>query len=413
MKLTRMILAGLVMAAPVQARDGGTIDNTFLSSLRAEAARNHPAVQAAALEAGAAARDVAAVRLWDDPMVGLMFMGAPQMMRREEGDVRVMAEQALPQPGLYQAQREKAEAMRLAELEGTRVPRLAAGAVAAKNAVELALVDESIRLQQGQLEWLRQMVRNAAEQAVNPDATSVDALRLESELAREIEILESARRTRESLAKRLNLSLGRPLERAWPELRLPATPVPLPVGAAEVARIPHVNPEVLAMRRRVDAARAETRIADRERQPRFSVGVQGNMYSGGNFNSAEVGVRMTLPWFNEPSYRARVDAARLRANASAADVGTLVRDLSAEVLDRANEAANAAAQARAYGGEILEKSTGAARTVEGAWISRTSSLAELLEANRFLFSIRLEQRRFIAMQLAALEDLHLLVPTQP
>jgi hypothetical protein len=36
----------------------------------------------------------------------------------------------------------------------------------------------------------------------------------------------------------------------------------------------------------------------------------------------------------------------------------------------------------------------------------------LLDSSRTLFAIRLEQRRMIAMQLAALEELHTLVPNR-
>jgi outer membrane protein, heavy metal efflux system len=80
------------------------------------------------------------------------------------------------------------------------------------------------------------------------------------------------------------------------------------------------------------------------------------------------------------------------------------------VVARATEAANAAAQARAYGGEILQKSNEALRSIEAAWVTQSARLNDVFEANRLLFSTRLEQRRFIAMQLAALEDLHVLVP---
>ncbi len=51
-----------------------------------------------------------------------------------------------------------------------------------------------------------------------------------------------------------------------------------------------------------------------------------------------------------------------------------------------------------------------AKTIEAAWISSKAPLTDLLDASRTLFAIRLEQRRLIAMQQAALEELHTLVP---
>ncbi len=93
-------------------------------------------------------------------------------------------------------------------------------------------------------------------------------------------MLDAARRSREGYAKMLNITLGRPLESRWSVLKLPSTPPPMPVAAAEVARIPHANPKVRAMKEMVSATNAETRIADRERLPEVAVGVDTQLYSG-------------------------------------------------------------------------------------------------------------------------------------
>lgn len=390
-----------------------TLSPSFLSSLRSEAAARHPAATAAELRADAMGRDVVAVRLWDDPMVGLSLMSADREMRRDDGDVRLMAEQPLPRPGLFRASRDKAEALRRAESENATSSSLEVGAAAAKNAIELALADETIEIQTKQIQFLQKLAGNARERALTPGASGVEALRIDSELTRETQILEAAKRTRDSLAQRLNLSLGRPLETHWPKLALPASPSPVPVGIAETARISHANPKVRAMKETARAADAEIDITRSERKPGVSVGVETNLYSGGDYRSTMVGVKMSLPWFNEPSYTARTDAARLRRDAAAKDVETLRREIAAEVLTLSAEAANAAAQARAYAGDIQTRTNEATRAIEAAWISSTATLSELLEANRMLFSVRLEQRRFIAMQQAALEDLHTLVPTRP
>jgi outer membrane protein TolC len=411
MKMRFWILTGLLVAGGnLVAAEQRVTNEAFLRPLRAEASRKHPAAKAAQLKAGAAAKDVRAVRLWDDPMVGLMLMGAEKKMRMDDGDIRLSLEQPLPRPGLFEANRSKADAMRRAENENAKTSALAAGSIAAKDALELALADESILLQEEQIRWMRSMADNAKQRALNPDQTSVDALRLESELAREEQILESAKRTRKSISERLNLSLGRPLDKEWPTLSLPATPPPTPIGTAEVTRIARVNPRVLAMKEMAVAAGAETRIADRERLPGVSLAVESSMYSGGDLRSASVGVKMNLPWFNEPSYQARVDAARLREQSATKEVDAMVREIATDVLALANEAANAAAQSIAYSGDVFTKSQAATRTLETSWISSKATLTDLLEANRLLFSLRLEQRRFLAMQLSALEDLRVLVP---
>ena len=413
MKSIIPIFTGLLVAGSLlRAQETRLLDETFLTALRAEACRKHPAADSANLRAAAAARDIRGVRLWDDPMAGLSLMAAETAKRRDDGDIRVSFEQPLPKPGLFAANLSKAEALHRAELENSRSSSLEIGAAAARDAIELALADESITLQTAQLKWLDSMAENARQMASNPDATSIDALRLESQLARETQILQAARRTRESVSRSLNLRLGRPLESPWPALRLSTDPAPVPVASAEIARIPHANPKVRSMKEMASAANAGTRIADRERLPQLSVGVDANLYSGGDFRSASVGLKMSLPVFNRGTYNAKTEASRLREKAAVKDIETTRLEVASAVLAAVTEAANANAQARAYSGEIYNRSLAATRAVEGSWISSKSSLTDLLESNRMLFSIRLEQRRFAAMQLAALEELNLLVPNR-
>lgn len=412
MKAISTILAGLLVAGTfLHGQESRVLNEAYLSALRREAGRTHPSSVAGKQLATAAGHDARAVRLWEDPMVGLGFMAAERMMRMDDGDVSIGIEQRLPKPGMFDAQRRKAEAMRRAATENSRTPALAAGAEAGRNAIELALADESISLQQAQITWLTALVENARQMAADPMGTSSDALRMETELVREQEMLAAARRTRSGFAQRLNLTLGRPLETPWPILKLPGTPPPVPLAQAEIARIPHANPKVRAMREMVGAATAETRMADRERLPEISVGVDANIYAAErDVRSTAVGVKMTLPWFNDPSYQAKLSAARSRELSATQDVETLRREIAAMVLNAVTEAANAAAQARAFSGAIREKAEQTTRTIEAGWISSKAPLTDLLDSSRTLFSIRLEQRRMIAMQLAALEELQTLVP---
>ena len=407
------LLAGLAMAGSLlQAGETQLLNEGQLTRLRDEAVRTHPSVAAGKDRAVAAAQDLRAVRLWDDPMVGLGLMVAQKSMRADDGDIIIGVEQTLPKPGMFAAQRGKASAIQRAELENSRAAALTAGATAARDAIELALADESVALQQTQVKWLAAMAENARERAADPLGSGVDALRMETELAKEQQMLDSARRNRGAFAARLNLTLGRPLEAPWPVLQLPTAPPPVPIALAEIARIAHANPKVRALREMAGAAGQDTRIADRERLPNMSVGIDANVYSGGDFRSATVGVKMSLPWFNDTSYQAKIAAAHSRERAADRDVETLRREVAGDVLSAATEAANAAAQAHAYAGEIQAKALAASQTIEAAWLSSKAPLTDLLDASRILFGIRLEQRRFIAMQLAALEQLQTLVPNR-
>lgn len=410
--MIRTIIAWAMAAGCLQAAESRVVDGAFLAQLRGEAARRHPAVEAAGLRAKAATQDVATVRLWDDPMAGLSLMDAPREMRMDDGDVMVGIEQPLPKPGMYAARRSKADAMQRAEVERHRGSAVGVGAEAARLAIELALADDAIALQSRQLSWLREMTENARQQSLDPAATSVDALRLESELANESQMLTAAQRTRDGIAARLNLVLGRDLASPWPRLSLPASPPPVPVAAAEIARISHANPEVRAMREITAAAQAETRIADRERLPSVAVGVDSAIYSGGDYRSTTFGVKMTLPWFNGRSYRAAIDAARTREQVAAKDVESLRLEIAGKVQAAVTEAATAAGQARSQRDEIHPKIQQASDALQAAWISSKSPLTDLLDSHRMLLASQVEERRFIALQLAAMEELNELVPAR-
>ena len=406
------ILTGLAVAGGLlHAGETQLLNDAFLAKVRNDAARAHPAAVAGKYKAKAAANDAKSVRLWNDPMVGVGFMGAAQMMRAGDGDVMLGIEQSFPKPGMFDAERRKMEAMTRAELENAQGSANAVGAEAAKAAIELALADESITLQQAQVDWMAAMAENAKQMAADPMGSSTDALRMETELAKEKQMLDAARRTRDGFARKLNITLGRSLESPWPVLQLPATPPPVPVAKAEIARIPHANPKVRAMKEMVSAANADARIADRERLPEVSVGVDTQLYSGtGDIKSTTIGLKLSLPWFNDPSYQAKIDAAKHRETAASRDMESMQREIAGMVSMAATEAANAAAEARAYSGEIHEKAQLAVKTTEAAWISSKAPLTDLLDSARTLFAIRLQQRRMIAMQFAALEDLKTLVP---
>jgi len=409
-----LFLIGFALAGGLlRAGESRVLNDGFLSELRSEAARAHPSVVGGKHRLQAASHEARAVRLWDDPMIDIGFMGAEEMMRMDEGDVMIGFEQALPKPGMFAAERAKMEAMRRAESESALGSADAAAAAAAKSAIELALADESIMLQQAQIDWMMAMVQNAKQMAADPMGSSTDALRMETELAKEQQMLDAARRSREGYAKMLNITLGRPLDSPWPVLKLPATPPPVPIAKAEIARIPHANPKVRLMREMVSAANAETRIADRERLPEVAVGVNAQLYSEtGDIKTTTVGVKISLPWFNDSSYQAKINAAKSRELAAASDVEAMRRELAGMITMAATEAANAAAQARAFSGDIHDKAVKATQTTEAAWISSKAPLANLLDSARTLYAIRLEQRRMIAMQLAALEQLRTLVPNR-
>jgi outer membrane protein, heavy metal efflux system len=412
MTISKLLLSGWLLAGTLtQAGETRLLDDAALDAIRNRAAHQHPTTIAARYRESAANQDVRAIRLWDDPMVGLGFMAArrPQM-RREEGDFQIGVEIPIPKPGLYEANLLKTGALRRAESEKIRAAMIESGIEATMLAIELALADEIVRLSSGELAWLSEMETNAGQMALLPGSTGIDSIRLASEKVKLEQDVAASRRTRDGLARRLNVVMGKTISETWPTYRLPASAPPVPLAAAEVARIPFANPRVRAMREMAGAADAEIRIADRERLPSFSAGIETRGYSQDGYRGTTLGLKMTVPWFNRDNYQAKVDAAKLRSDAAVADTEAARREVAGQVISAATEAANAAAQARAYGGEIRKKATEANESVQASWINSKAPLTDLLDTRRLLFSVDLEQRRQVAMQLAATEKLNLLVP---
>ena len=414
MKSFLLLCGGLLLAAPhARADSSRELTESFLADLRQRAVRAHPSVAAARSRADAATAGIRAVRLWDDPELGLAVKAADRAMREDDGDLRLSLSQKLPRPSVYRAERVMAAADTAAKQAETRDAALMTGREAATAAIELALADEVVAVQTAQLDWSGKMLANARAKALDPTGNAIESLRLEGELARDRQMLDSARRTRAGLARRLNVVLGQALDSPWPELRLPGRAGPTPVAAGEIARLSRSNPSYLAKLRETDAAAAGGDVARAMRKPEFMIDVETNWWSGGGeYRDTMIGLKMTLPWFNEPVYRAKIDQADRLTDAAAADTEALKRELAGKVVASVTEAENAAREARAIETDVLPALEKAATATESAWIGSQAMLTEVLEARRALLATRLEQRRAVAAQRAALEELETLVPRQ-
>lgn len=403
----------LALASPlVSAQEPRVLDESFLETLRAEVRTNHPSVAAAQARAEAASAAIRAVRLWEDPTAGLSARAAEVERRRDDGDVRFMAEQALPRRKLNGARKEKAKAGYAVTQAQTHAAVLGLETLVVQAAIELALADEALLIESNQVAWLESMAVNAREKLKDPQATAAGPLRIEGELAQERQRLDAATRRRHGLSRQLNTLLGRPLESAWATLSLPAAPMGTPTLDDEMSRLPVVNPMLQALAGAATAAKAEIEVTRRERKPVLSVGAESWAYSGGGFVETVVGAKMTIPWGNRSVYQANIDRARQEETAAERDAEALERRLRGEAIAAHTEAENAARQAVAFSGAVIPRFEEAAQATESAWISAKATLLEVFEARRALLNARLEQRRFVAAHRAALETLRSIIPPQ-
>lgn len=383
---------------------------TLLNALRAEVRTNHPALAAARARMEAAEAGVRAVRLWEDPMVGMAMMGAEVMMRRDDGDLMFEAEQALPRRKLYQAQKKKAVAERAVLHAEAKTTALELETMVAMTAVELALADEMVSLMSNQVAWVESLALNARQRLADPMGMAAEPIRMDSELAQEQQRLQASRRERARLARDLNILLGRPLDSRWPVLRLPARAEITPSLEEELGRLFDSNPMIAAQQQMAEAARAEVEVARRERTPMFSAGVETRIYSGGDFRETTVGAKMTLPWFNKSAYRAALEAAQRQLEATSRDIEALERKLRQQAVAVHAEAETAAEQATLFAAQVIPRAEKASDAMRLAWLSAKASLLDVLESRRSVLNARLEERRAVAAHRAALEKLRSIAP---
>lgn len=410
-------LIGVFAFAILNARaETNILTAEYLEKLRAAVRAEHPSVAAAQARIRAADANVRAIRLWEDPMVGAAYMAAERMMQEEDGDFMFEVEQTLPRVKLYNAERNKMRAeksMAAAELQSTAVKL---ETLVARTAIELALADEMLAIDTNQIKWLDRMAVNARERLKDPMGMASEALRMESELAMEKQKRDSNALMRRRLARQLNILLGRPADEPWPTLHLPDNSVATPALESELAKIAAANPMLQGLAGASEAARSEIEIARRMSKPMYSVGVDTRVYSGGDFRSATIGAKMIIPLFNRAKYRAKVEAAKDQHEAAQKEIEATERELRSELVMAYTDAENAAHQAKTFATEIIPRAQQAAESTQNAWISSKANLLEVLESRRAALNARLEERRSIAAQHAALETLRAIVPpknTQP
>jgi outer membrane protein TolC len=387
------------------ANDAPVVTPSFLRELVREALTSHPSVQAAQARAEASQAAIGAVRLWQDPRLALGVRAADEGMRQDEGDLFIGVDQMLPRRRLYDAEKRRAEATEAARQADRHVAANDLGRNVTQSALELALADELIRIQEEDLDLMETMVATALERAKNPDANAAETLRLESEQATRRQALASARLQRRQLGTNLNLLLGRASTQGWPPLSLPTQPPALPPRSELLAGVEHGNPALSVRRTEIAASAAETDMARLQRNASASVELGSNVYSGGDVRDGMLTVNVSLPWFNRSIYAAEISRAGHAQDASRQDLAAEQRRLSSEATAMLTDAENNRQIADTYANEILPKAERAMEAMRNAWISSKANLVEVLDTRRNLLMARQERQRALAASHVAAQNL--------
>jgi outer membrane protein TolC len=380
----------------------------FLNQLADEARTNNPALLAARARVEAAEADRAAVRTWQDPT--LLFGGAPgsTAMRQEQGDIVYGVEQGLPLWGKARAAREIAQA----ELERSQAQadfnfqmlRLEI----ARQVLRIALADETVAVGRQDFDWLRTMTSTSEDRYGAGDGSQTEVLRMQNERSKRSQQLVTDERQRDQEHAVLNRLLARTLDSPWPRFELPLIGPEIEFNARLQKLALTYEARLRVMKHEVHHAVATTRLAEKQRFPEVSVGIEGRQYSGdGEFKEGLFMVRLSVPWFNRGKYRKEIerDQAKLRAaEQELSDYELFVPTEARRVVTRADAARR---QALLYRDEIIPRGELALRSARAAWIANRGTFLDMMEARRMWLESRLEYARAVAEQYAMLVELTL------
>jgi outer membrane protein TolC len=147
-------------------------------------------------------------------------------------------------------------------------------------------------------------------------------------------------------------------------------------------------------------------LTRRERLPEVSAGVVARNYTGnGEFRQGEVVLRLSLPWFNNGSYRSATRRDEARAKAAELEAVDYAAGLREEVHGLTVKIDAARREALVYRDEIIPRSETAMQSARTAWESGRGMFRDVLEARRMLIDARLMNARAVAEQYEMLSDL--------
>jgi cobalt-zinc-cadmium efflux system outer membrane protein len=401
----------LAQTAPAESPGPGAanplqVTPAYITQLCEEMESHNPARLAGLARTNAAGASLRAVRSWEDPTARVGAMVARENLRASDGDVIYGVEQKLPLFGKPGAARRVALASLNTETATSEYQFQTLRRELAKALYRTALAEEIVQLGRQDLAWLEVVEKTGEKRYGAGQASLVDALAAQNELAKRANQLQTDRNSLAHEQLGLNRFLNRNLHAPWPALSLPPLAEPVVYDERLVQFALRNEPKLKLLREQLKQAESMAEQTRRQRLPEVSVGLEGRSYTGdASFRQGIVLLGVTLPWLNGAKYRSDLHRDEAKVKAAEYELQDYELAVREDVHRQAIEIDQARREALLYQSEINPRNESALRSLAVAWEANRASFRDVLEARRMWLDGRLSYARAVANQYESLSDL--------
>jgi outer membrane protein, heavy metal efflux system len=249
-------------------------------------------------------------------------------------------------------------------------------------------------------------------------------LKIQAEITKVVNRLDTLQQQRETLAARLNTLMNRPPEQAVPDIVPPAVPTDVPLDLKQLeSRGEADRPEIKAADALIGRGERSVDLARKNFWPDFTVGagfvnvcnrsdaagvMQPPPDNGKNAFSVTIGVNVPI---RRDKYRADLERAADELSAARLSRSDAYNEMAFAVRDQVVRLQTLAEQIRLVGDVLLPQTDEALRSTEAAYETGQAGVLDLLDSERSRLDVRLISARDTADYLVALADLERAIGT--
>lgn len=409
--------AGTGYAGNSATRSGEAPDVLSLDSVVSAVLTNNPTLKAERAYWEAMKERIPQARAWGDPRLGFdqrvaRFVSVPANSFTDE---KLMAEQTMPISGRNRLRGDAAAAEAGGALADWRRKQLDAVARARAAYFRLANSYKQLELNRKNSDLLKQFSEISRAKLEAGQRSQADVLSADTELAKLDEAQFDFQREISAAQTELNVlmdrppesPLGRPGEMAFQ---------PVDLSLADLEGLALANrPELVMAQRKVEAAAAKLKEAQRAWIPEPSVRIEGDRYNGASqvVSELDAGFSIDLPWFNRSKYRAAIRENERMLESARRELDAVRNETLGMVVDQFHKVETFHHHTELYQAKLLPLSHESVNAQRAGYESDKASFLEILTAQQTARDIETMYWDHLMHYHVALAELESLIGVDP